>query len=102
MKVYLSLFPRYRLRLETSLPADRIGDGDGLSGLRVIRSTVWLVEGDVEVDQALSTLLWQRLEAKIGPRDQLPDTVRRCRIIRYDTQEVKSKRFFPTTFTKAT
>jgi hypothetical protein len=77
------------LRLETSFPELAIGDGDGLRGVTIIRTRGWLDDGDVEVDEALSTLLWQNIERKIGRREQLPGTRHRCRIVGYDTQEVK-------------
>ncbi|CAB4000952.1 Hypothetical predicted protein [Paramuricea clavata] len=43
---------------------------------------------DVEVNKALSTLLLQNIECKIGGREQLPGTQHRCRIVGYDTHEV--------------
>jgi hypothetical protein len=77
------------LRLETSFPELAIGDGDGLRGVTIIRTRGWLDDGDVEVDEALSTLLWQNIERKIGRREQLPGTQHRCRIVGYDMQGVK-------------
>lgn len=84
---------RYALRIETSFPEDRIGDGDGLSGLRVVGAGSWLNrDGDVVVnDQSLSALLWGNIEAKIGRREDLPGTRQRCRLVGFDTQEVRSK-----------
>jgi hypothetical protein len=79
------------LRLETSFPELAIGDGDGLRGVTIIRTRGWLDDGDVEVDEALSTLLWQNIERKIGRCEQLPGTRHRCRIVGYDTQEVKKR-----------
>jgi hypothetical protein len=65
---------RYALRIETSFPEDRIGDGDIIVN-----------------DQSLSALLWGNIEAKIGRRDDLPGTCQRCRLVGFDTQEVRSK-----------
>ena len=86
---------RYALRIETSFPEDRIGDGDGdgMSGLCVVNVGSWINrDGDVIVnDQSLSALLWGNIEAKIGRRDDLPGTRQRCRLVGLDTQEVRSK-----------
>ena len=79
------------MRLETSFPELAIGDGDGLRGVMIVRTRGWLDDGDVEVDEALSALLWQNIERKIGRREQLPGTRHRCRIVGYDTQEVKKR-----------
>jgi hypothetical protein len=64
----------YRDNIETSFPEDRIGDGDVIVN-----------------DQSLSALLWGNIEAKIGRRDDLPGTCQRCRLVGFDTQEVRSK-----------
>jgi hypothetical protein len=56
------------LRLETSFPELAIGDGDGLSGVTILRARCWLDDGDVEVDEALSTLLWQNMERTVKHR----------------------------------
>jgi hypothetical protein len=69
-------------------PSQPIGDGDGFGGVTIVRTRGWLDDGDVEVNEALSTLLWQNIERKIGRREQLPGTRHRCRIVGYDTQEV--------------
>lgn len=77
------------MRLETSFPEDRIGDGDGFSGVHVHRAVGWLQAGDMVVnDASLSALLWQNVEAKLGRREHLAGTRHRCRIAGYDTQEV--------------
>jgi hypothetical protein len=62
------------LRLETSFPEQPIGDGDGFRGVTIVHTRGWLDDGDVEVNKALSTLLWQNIEWKIGRREQLPGT----------------------------
>ena len=49
-----------------------------------------MAEDDVPIaDAKLETLLWANLEAKLGSRADLPGTLQRCRIVRYDTQEVR-------------
>lgn len=77
--------------METSFPEDRIGDGDGFAGVRVVGSQGWLDDGDVSVDdEALSNLLWRNIETKLGRRQDLPGRRTRCRIIGFDTQEVRA------------
>lgn len=77
--------------METSFPEDRIGDGDGLSGVLVVGNQGWVDDGDVSVDdEALSNLLWSNIETKLGRRQDLPGTRRRCRIVGFDTQEVSA------------
>jgi phosphatidate phosphatase APP1 len=75
-----------------SFPEDRVGDGDGLSGLRVSSvSETWIDDHDVLVaDQSLSSLLWSNIESKFGRRQDLPGTRQRCRILAFDTQEVST------------
>ncbi|CAB4020251.1 Hypothetical predicted protein [Paramuricea clavata] len=65
-----------------------IGNGDGLREVTILRTRGWLDDGDVEVDEALSTLLWQNIERKTGRCEQLPGTRHRYRIVGYDTQEL--------------
>lgn len=73
-----------------SFPIDRVGDGDGISGVRVIAVHGWTDEGDVPVnDQRLEALLWTNIETKLGRRQNLPGTLHRCRLVCYDTQEVR-------------
>jgi hypothetical protein len=81
-------FLGHSLLLETSFPEQPIGDGDGFGGVTIVRTRGWLDDGDVEVNEALSTLLCQNIERKIGRREKLPGTRHRCKIVGYDTQEV--------------
>ena len=77
------------MRLETSFPEDRIGDGVGFSGVHVLRVLQWIEDEDAIVhDATLSALLWKNVEAKLGRREDLVATRHRCRIVGYDTQEV--------------
>ena len=86
---FLSLY-RYSVRIECSFPEHRVGDGDGLSGLRINNiSESWTDDHDVLVDdQSLSSLLWNNIESKLGRRQNLPGTLQRCRLLAFDTQEV--------------
>ena len=80
---------KFRLRIETSFPEHRIGDGDGLSGVRYLRTIGWLGDDDVAIDdEQLVALLWRIFEGKAGARQHLPGTLQRCRLVGFDTQEV--------------
>lgn len=48
------------------------------------------------IDAGMRQFLWQELEMKLGGgRDELLGSLRRCRIVAYDTQEVNYRRFEP-------
>ena len=80
----------------TSFPSQPIGDGDGLAGIRIIELDV-LYDNDIVLDnQDLSRMLYEHLENKLGRLNALIDTMQRCRIVGYDTQEVSvSKQTMP-------
>lgn len=86
---YTYSFPlSYKLRVGGRLPIHEIGDGDGMSGVR-IDFVVDFYSESAMLDADMRHLLWQDMETKLGGgRARLLGSLQRCRIVAYDTQEV--------------
>ena len=63
IKVAQQEMDTYRLRVSTSFPDDPIGDGDGLSALRVVDHRGWLGSGDAPINDEPLSSTWTSIAA---------------------------------------